>query len=896
MKFNLEKNITSWKRGLYKYSGLEPEHIDELEDHLRSSVEESRQEGLSDAAAFDKALEQMAHMKEVSKLSKRERQHTPLLWINLKFLFKVLRKNKSHYLQSLLGLVVGIAVFILTFYFSHQELNHDSFHEKASTLYRIRNNVVLLETGEVKNARATSFLAVGAALKDQVPEVVDATTLYPESSIVVNDEEQHRVERGLYASASFFRMFSIPILQGNVKGMESPKGIFICASLAEKLFGTGNPIGKTIEYLGLRTDGEFDLEVMGVYEDIPSNSYFANTEVFLPMQILRDFHSPTMRWSPLTIEQVKWRWVDFYTFIETATNADPAVVAGKVQDVFDEHRRQYDEKAGRRQEVAMEPIDRIHLVTGVHNDLEQGTNAEIIWLFYGIGLMAMLIAWINYVNMSTATSIGRAREIGIKKVLGAFRRQLIFQFLMESLLVTVIAVVLAFALLAVLSPSLSDLFGIELVLSTGDLPFFASLIAFLLLGSLAAGFYPAVLLSAYKTLDVLKSSFTSHHGSAVRKALVIFQFTLVAFLLSGSLVVYKQFQFMITEDLGIDIDQKMAIDLPPGVLREDDFATRVVRARKELGEIPNVNAVTSCSLLPGDHNGWRHTLSVDGREQQSLITFNRMSASRDFVASMGLELIAGRDFDPRIHSDYDESLIINRVGMEELGFYDPDSIIGKVVTFAVGPEHFKVIGVVEDFHHRSLHAAIEPLSIQFDSVHQAPFLLVDFTERDLPRMMGQVEERFADIFPGHVFNYQFLDARYMEQYEKDLRFQKSFGIFTLVALLLSIVGLLALSSFFLNQQKKSVSVRKVLGAGKKELLVRLLSEYLRLTLIASALSIPLTYFAIEQWLSGFVFSINPGFWIYALPVIVLITIVLITVFQHTYRLIQVNPAKILRND
>lgn len=896
MKFNLETEISFWKQQLHKHQGLEPEHIEELEDHLRSIIEQKMDEGLSESKSMEAALKRMRNMREVSAFSTANRRNPQLFITNIRFLFKILGKNRSHYLQSLMGLVIGIMLCTLTFYYCNYELNYDSFHDKGSALFRVRNNVAMTETGEIKNRRGTSFMAVADAVKNEVSQVVDASHLYNESALVIHDTDQFKIEKALYTIPSFFNMFTIPLEHGNTDEFHKPDGIFISSSLAKKLFGNQNPIGQSIEYKGMRTAGEFQLEVRGVYRDIPHNSYFKGTEVFLPMMAFKNHHSPTLRFAPVTIDQVKWRWVDFHTFVELESNADVEEVKSRIQNIYDQNRREFDEGAGRQQVVHLERVDEIHLVTGVHNQLETGTNSELIYLFYGVGFMAMVIAWINYVNMTTATSIGRSKEIGIKKALGAYRSQLIGQFLMEAILLTLLALAIAFIFIYIFADYLSGLFDITIVIGLKDLPFFGFLSLLLLAGSLIAGLYPAIVISAYNTIDVLKSAVQAKQGSLIRKTLVIFQFSIVIFLLTGSLVVHQQFQYMINEDLGIDVDRKIAVSLPPAIFRHDNFDTRVYRLAREFSGIPNVQAVTSCSSLPGDPNSWRQTLRSIRNNDETLVMFNRMAVSQDYTHKFKLNLLAGRTFNAKISSDYTEALIINKIGMEELGYTTPDSIIGKTVTFPVGPEAFKVIGVVDDFHHRSLHTSIEPLSIQFDSLHHGGFLVVDHTDADVSGLLGNLEEKFSGTFTEVPFEYDFVDNRYKSQYEADLRFQRTFGIFTLVAVILSVIGLLSLSSYFLNRQKKSISVRKILGAGKIELMTRLLREYVQLTLIAGFISIPLAYVGINKWLSGFVFKTVIPIWIYILPMLLVMVIVLLTVFNHTSKLLGVDPAKTLRND
>lgn len=891
MKFDLEARIRRWKKSLFVLRGLEPEHIEELADHLRSDIETFIRNGKSEKEAFQMAVRNLRHIRESSRYSLKLRSNSSLLVQNLRFFFKLLLRNKTQTLHSGLGLVIGITVCMLSFFYGYHELSYDTFHDKSDQLFRVRNDVQLVESGDFQTRRATSFYAARSALKQEVPEVLDATHVYEEASVILDEPDKHTIDKGLYTDASFFRMFSVKIMQGSLDNFDTPDAVFISSSLAEKIFGHANPIGQPLEYVGLRSAANFNLVVRGVYEDIPDNSYFRNTDIFLSKIILENYNRPTLRWAPVTIEQVKWRWVDFYTFVELRKGVDAQSVNEKIQEVYDLNRREFDKSAGRRNVVVMEPVSEINLVTGLHNELESGVNKDVLWLFFGIGSLVMLIALINYVNMATATSIRRAKEIGIKKAFGAQKNQLIRQFLMESVLMTSLALFVSFLLVFLFAGFISEFLGTGITLDENDVRFFLTLSATLIGCSLLAGLYPAIILSSYQTLDVLKSASKNNRtGTLVRKILMIFQFAVVAFLLSGSLVVYKQFDFMFNKELGFSIDHKISIELPTYAFRGDDFSVKVDRFKTEALNLPN----TSSSTLPGDGNNWRHTLSVDGVDKDKLVMFDRISVGDQYLQSFSYPLLAGRYFDPNIGTDYTQSLILNRTGAQSLGF-TPEAAIGKSVTFPVGPEDFRIIGVVEDFHHRSMHSLIEPISLQFDSLHGGSHLIVNYQENAI-NVLGELEEKFSAIFPESPFKYHLLNERFMKQYESDKKFQDIFRGVTVISILLAISGLLSLSTYFLNERRKTISVRKVLGATKGELLRHILKDYVIMVSIAGVLSIPLSWQAVNSWLEGFVFRVEMSPFTFVVTLVILAVIVFLTIIQNTLKLVRVNPAKHLRND
>ncbi len=915
MAFDLESSIQKWAKSLQK-GNIEPGDQEELISHVRDKCEDLIAEGMAADSAFKKATDELdsqhqelsrEYYKSIQKVghssfsnmtnpTRKSLLNTNILLHNIRYWFKIVLKNKGQLIQNLFGLVIGVVICTVAFYYANNELNYDGFHEKEDRLFRVRNDVVSVETGEIQNARATSYIAVADALKENIPEVVNATNIYVESAIVIRDENSINISKVLYTTPTLFRMFSIPILAGNIENMDSPNGIFISLDLATRLYGDANPVGQPLRYLGLRLGSEFEFVVQGVYENIPANSYFRNTEAFVPNRVLRDFHTPTLSWAPLTLEQVGWRWSDYITFVELVPGAQPSAVQEKIQTLFNEQRRQFDEKAGRKQVVRVEPVRDIHLVTGLHNELEAGIERDYIHLFFGIGVLVMIVAWVNYVNMSTATSINRAKEIGIKKAMGVFPRQIMGQFMTESVLLTLAALVLSFAIVFIFSGQLSVLLGTTFSIGIKDLPFFAALAAILMAGSLIASFYPAIVLASFRTIDVLKAAVKhGKHGVLIRKGLVVFQFAVVAFLITAMAVAYMQFEFIINRDLGFNIKQKISVDLPQSILRGDNFEPKVNRLVSDVRQMQQVQNIASSSSLPGDPNGWRHTMNVNDSKSEQMVVFGRMSASVDYLSCFDIQLAGGRNFDPNLMSDYSASLIINRAGMNALGYDHPDGIVGKTVAFTGNTSTYNIVGVVEDYHYQSMHSAIEPLSIQLDSVFQGSFLIVEF-EGHPREVITQVESLYKEAFPESPFVYDFLDGRFREQYEADMRFQKLFGIFTVVSILLAVMGLLSLSNYFLEQQRKTVSIRKVLGAGNWELSRLLIVEYLVLILIACLVSLPLTYLGVQRWIEGFLYRVDIHPLTYLIPIIILVLIVLGTISKNVLHLIRINPAKILKND
>jgi len=818
------------------------------------------------------------------------------LWHYILVSFRNLKSNRQTTLITLCGLVTSITVSYLIFGYNAYERSHDAFHDKKDQLFRIQNNVISKESGETLTRRAITFYAVQGLIENEIPEVNNSTQLYPEEGTLNYNQQSFKPDHAAFTTSSFFEMFSFPLVLGKKEDLNKPGTIFLSRSTAEKLFSNEDPLGKRVEFIGEGSGITFDLEVRGVFEDFPKNSYF-DWKVLLPKEEFIQFNTPHLFFNPsFTLEQVQWRWSNFYTFIELAEGADAWQVEEKVQSFYKKYRASFDQQSGRIQVPVLENIAEMHLNPDTDAELTPAGNRKIIYLFYFVGILILFIAWINYMNITTANAMNRAREIGVRKAMGAFKSQIIAQLITEYVIINLISMVISIGLIAAISSSYEQFLGKEIFVVVHRSPqFWLMIIGLLMVGIISSGTYPALMLASFKPEKVLRASFKhSSGGNLLRRALITFQFVIVCGLISMLIIVYSQVNFMIHSDKGFAIDQKMIIDLPTSPFQEEDYYEKVNSFQQTLVSTPQIKSMSNSTVIPGMFNDWRVTSTLEGAEDQESVFISRMVVSSGFIKDYDLNLIYGRTFDENLQSDYEQKALLNQQGMRSLGIDSPEDIIGKTVTL-FGSEDVEIIGVIEDFQQEGMHSVIPPIIMQMDSIHTGRYMTLTLND-DIQTAINSAKEAYADFFPQFPFSYTFLDESFERQYESDFRFQTIFSIFTGLAILLAITGLFSLSAFFANQRKKEVSIRKVLGASSRGITQLLLREYLKLVLIAGIVSIPLSYYITLKWLESFAYQIplHPG--VFLLPILFIGILVLLTVTRKTMLLANSNPMDNLRGD
>ncbi len=800
----------------------------------------------------------------------------------LKIAYRNLLKNKVFSLINILGLAIGMAACLLILQYVRFELSYDDFHEKGDRIYRV-GVAWHYPNGELEEKLTGNFGAAGPAMKAELPEVEAFARFRPwfGSTLIKYDNVTLSQEHIYFADPSVFTIFSFPVLQGDaVNGLEEPNSAVLSASTAHKYFGHEDPIGKVIE---LQQDSTTRLfTVKAVFQDVPANTHF-RFNVLLSYKNLGDF------------AETDWGFSMVKTYLLLQPHTDLAALPEKFQNLLHKYRESTMKDAVGEVEFILQPLRDIYLYSDLRDEAIPTGNGQTLYFLALIGVLILCIAYANYINLSTARAMDRAKEIGVRKVAGASKSALIGQFLLESLMINTIAIILAVTLVQVLQLPFSWLTGQTLDLSQRHtVLFWLFWLGFFLVGSLASGLYPAFILSSFKPVAVLKGKLAqSRKGSRLRKSLVVFQFGISVALIAGTLLVYQQLTFMRDQKLGIDIDQIVVLKAP--IVTDSTFSRKTEAFKNTLSAIPDILQVTASTEVPGRNITWSNDLIHRQDVSAEYITSNYiLGIDYDFVATYNLQIIAGRDFDERFGTDK-KGLIINEKAVYLMGFETPEAAIDQpmVWDYEEDGKDFKIIGVVKNFHQLGLQHAFDPMILTLKH-QQESFYSCKIQGEHLSVTLQTLQQVYDKFFSGNPFDYFFLDAFFDQQYKADQQFGNVFLLFSGLAIFVACLGLLGLVAFTTAQRTKEIGIRKVLGASAQSILTLLSWDFIRLVGIASLIALPIAYGVMHMWLENYAFRIDMGWWMFLVPVAVVLLIALFTISFQTIKAALANPVQSLR--
>ncbi len=792
-------------------------------------------------------------------------------------------KHKGYTLLNIIGLSLGMVASLFIWQYVKYERSYDTFHSKAQDIYRIQYNQY--QAGKLRFECAAAVPAVGPALKTNFPEVRQFARLYPVSGVMSYDSPDHGLvsfleEKMQIADTSVFDVFDVHLISGDPgKSLFGPNKTVISQHAAKKYFGDADPMGKTI----LWGNGNTRFEVTGVFENLPVNSH-------IKFDFL--FSYETMKsWSDDNQHETSWGWYDFNTYVLLQSGTDVPVLQAKWNDWLTQTRQEDWKKYNGRQEFILQPLLDIHLGKALLQESQPDDRGDrdAVYALSFIALFILIIAWVNYINLATARSFDRANEVGVRKVMGAARNQLVYQFLSESFLINLLAAFISVATIWVAWPAFSSLAGREIPIGYMlQWDFWGMVLILFAVGSLLSGFYPAIILSSFKPVLVLKGKVMhSGHGNILRKSLVVFQFAASVFLIVGSLVVYQQLSFMRNQDLGIDIVKTLVIKSPG--LRDSTYAAKMEAFKTEALRISGIKTMTASTNVPGDEIFWASGIRRFTRGPETNISGYTVGIDQDYIDAFGLKLIAGRGFD-RDHPDERNHMIINRAMAEALDWKDPGEAIGQKL---VQWDTVEIIGVLENYHQMSLKESITPLVYRFTPGF-SQFFAFKVEKDNYKEVLSSLEGPWKSIFPGNPIDYFLLDQFFNRQYESEQQFGRIFGLFTLLAIFIACMGLFGLASFMTMQRTKEIGIRKVLGSTAPNIVLLLSRGFIQLVIVANVIAWPLAWWMMNQWLEGFPYhiTINPVLFFLAGGGVVLIAF--LSVGFQTLRAAMINPAQTLK--
>jgi putative ABC transport system permease protein len=786
-------------------------------------------------------------------------------------------KNKTFSLINIFGLSIGLACCILMFLFIQHELSYDKFNIHASNIYRI--------TSEAESTNGKTNLAITPApwaplMKKDFPEINNYVRIFKaEKSIIGQPGQQKFYENDLlYADSTFFDVFSFGLLKGNRKqALDKPNSIVLTRETAEKYFGQEDPIGKTLEINS--QVGTSTVEVTGIADEIPSTSHL-KFNALISLQTLGDLSS-------------LWAFHIFQSYVLINNNTSTQALERKFIDFANKYINSNPQADG-KQDIHLQPLSNIHLRSKMIGEIGVNGDIKYVYIFTGIALFILLIACFNFTNLSTARSLSRAKEVGLRKVVGAERQQLIRQFMSETILFALIALALAIIIAILVLPLFNQLSDRQMSFNlNNNYALIGLLVLLVLLVGLLAGIYPAIILSSFKPIEVLKSKFQkTAKGVSFRKVLVTLQFVISIALIASTIIVAKQLQFLKNKKLGFDKENVVIVSLP-----KDMDSTRLQTFKNSILNNGVISNVAAASSVPGI-NIPINQVNDGNTDLTKALSMQMLFTDNDFISTMNMKIVAGRDFSNEYATDKTEGFILNEEAVKKTGWRNPAEAIGKTFQW-VNPGRVmksgKVIGVVQNFNITPLKSAVQPLVMHYSPI-RFQYLYVRFNQLNAGNAIGFVEKKFKEIYPKQSFEYNYLDETLNRMYISERKTSQIFSYFSSLAIMIACLGILGLSLYSIQQRIKEIGIRKVLGASIIRITSELVKDFLKPVLIAAIIAFPIAWFTMNKWLQDFAYRTNIGWWIFIAAGLLALIIALITVSVQAIKAASANPVKSLRTE
>lgn len=797
---------------------------------------------------------------------------------NIKIVIRHLLKNKVFSIINILGLSIGLSMFLLIYLYVSYEKSYEKFYPDSERIFRVTTDN--FKQGTITARHAITFAKMGEFLHRDFPEIeTQTTTLKYSAAFNLRFDETLFTERNMIAvDSNFLKVFPFKIIAGDkINPLGNPNSIVLTESLAKRYFKNESPIGKTASvYSGINRQ----FTVTAVIEDSPHNTHYK----FDMLVSLSTFQQ--------MMDRNGWGIYQYFTYIKVKEGVDVPELQSKVKYVLKEYK---DENT--TMIVNLQPIEDIHLYSDFDYEPEIHGNARTVNFLIIIALAILIIAWVNYVNLSTAKAVDRAKEVALKKIVGASKRRLIIQFLMESLVINIVSMMLAATIVQLALTFMRDLIEVQLDFWLYNVWQLA--IGLLVISTILAGYYPAAVLSSYKPISILRTNlWTSGRGILLRKALVIFQFATSLALISGTFIVYKQIGHMQSQELGVDLNHVLTI-VEPDIAAPtwQERVQKIETYHDQLSGIPGVLSVGSASNVPdggkADIFAFSAGVKVEGDMEGDRSTYVLSSTNADFMEAIGVKILAGRNFNKLGIRD-SSMAIINESARKKLGFLSNQEALNKRFKLGTWPRTYSIIGVSRDFNRQSLKHGVEPTIYRPVWRGGGGYTVIKLQENRTKEVMGMLTSKWASDFPNAPFEYYFLDQQFDKAYKNDQQFGTFFGIFAVLAIFIACLGLFGLSSFIALQKTKEIGIRKVLGASINGIVILMYKNFLILVSISILVGLPIIYLIMENWLSNYTYRIEIPLWVFILSALSLFLISFITVAFQSLKAANVNPVESLK--
>lgn len=820
----------------------------------------------------------------IQKLGQNNIIYTAMLKNYFRTSYRNLLNHKLFSAINVVGLAIGLSAFLLMDEYIRFERSYDGFFSNAENIYRLTTDQIT-PSGEIGVRDAMSFHPSGPSLYDEFPEVTNYTTTfkfyYP---LEFRQNGRSRFEKKIIAADSnFFELFDYRWLEGNPKtALKEPYSLVITEAKAFSYFGAENPIGQKLE---IRGDINQTFIVRGVIENVPENTHYKfNMVMSLPS--IKD-----------RLENDGWNGYNYYTFLELQENTDIAAMDKKLVVII----KKYIEDDEISLRFNLQPVTDIHLHSNQTYEPELHGSAQSVDFLVIIATFVLTMAWVNYINLSTARALDRAKEVGLRKVIGAHKRQLIIQFMFDAFFVNLLGAVLAIILSEMSLNFFNNLIEKEISKYLWDEAFFLTrMTVFFAFGTVVSGFYPALVLSGFHPTAVLKGKLrNSSSGIRLRKGLVVLQFMISFVLIAGTFTVIQQVEYMRSIDIGIDVDQ--VVDFSSPFVIDEEQETRNKKLESMLSELQSqhvIKAVSSISSLPGgsgtEVGSTSGGVTIEGLTDRIGGTVYRQSVDDRTISNLDMKIIAGRNFNRKLASDT-ASIIVNESFLKMIGMENQAVVLERKLRFGTREDapRWKIVGVMKDFHRTTLKQAVEPTIYFFEET--CGWGLVKLDRSNMNEGLTSIKNAWQEFFPGiPPEEIVFLDQRFEKLYAEDRRFGQVFGVFSILALIVSILGLLGLASFMAVQRTKEVGVRKALGASLVQIIMLFCKEFSILLGLSAVAGFPVLYFVMSRWLDGYANRIGFPWWLAIISLVLISVFAFLTIGLQTRKVALTNPAKTLK--
>lgn len=806
----------------------------------------------------------------------------------LKIFFRNIIRYKGYSFINLTGLAAGIACCVLIMFYVQDELSYDRYHEKHDRIYRVERRGVF--KGHPFHVPVTAH-PTGPALENDFGQIIHAVRLFPRQVVMKNWNNHRFQETAFFADDSLFKTFTFPLLKGTAdSALKEPNSVVLSEKMSEKYFNSKNTLGQTLSVDW--GEHSMDLKVTGILKKIPHNSHF-KSDIFISYSTL----------SALIGEELHtWLNNSVYTYLLLPEKGAAKELQTQFPAFLEKHMGKTARKFfGKDIDISsiirfyLRPITDIHLYSTIEWEIEPQGSIKSVYVFTAIAFFVLLIACINFMNLSTARSANRAREVGLRKTVGANRGLLIKQFIGESVFLTILAGIIAILLVELLLPAYNNFSGKELsnVILSQPLSLLVFLGLLLFVGFIS-GSYPAFFLSSFQPVKVLKGVTTSkadRRSLLLRKVLVVFQFAISIFLIIGTLIVLKQMNYVKNRNLGFDKEQVLVLRT-----RDQALANKNDAFKAELLKNPNILQVAASSNIPGSRAFSDQGIIREGMSNDEFKSICFFDIDEDFIPLLGIEMVGGRNYSKDFPSDQEDGFIINEAAMRAFGWDSPDEAVGERLVQPLDIDKFHkrtIVGIVKDFHFKSLHQKIEPL-LFYMNPKSVSYISIKLKTNDISSTMAHIREKWAEFSPAYTFEYFFFDRHFDRLYRSEERMHTLFKFFTALAIFISCLGLFGLASFTTQQRTKEVGIRKVLGASVANVFIHLSKEFIFWVALANLIAWPVAYFFMSKWLQNFAYKTGMGIGIFILSGLIGLAIALLTVSYQSVKAALAKPVEALK--